>query len=157
MAVALAALYADRRGAADRARARRDLAARDQGTNQRTGDPGRGRDAAPARAPVSAYTALALVALIGVLTLIDKGSIPEGTFLGLIIFAVIAAAVPPLGVIVGLVVVVYLLYTGAAVNLQTWLGTVMAANQPVVQEPYAPLGPSVPGWTPPGQGALPKF
>ena len=99
---------------------------------------------------------IALAIIIGAVALVAFGSIPEGMFLALLIFVLAGAIFPPLAIPVGVVVLVALIYKeGVGTKFLAWLGSLGQAQAgPPTQ--YAPIAPTLPGYTPPPQGAFPK-
>lgn len=115
-----------------------------------------------AKKPTGTIFAVFVVAgLIAGLTLIEQGAIAEGTFLALLLFLLLGAIVPPVALTIGVIIVFYLLFTGAGNALSNWVkgivGSKGAAPSPTQSYtgPYAVLGPSVPGATQtPANGAF---
>lgn len=81
---------------------------------------------------------VAVAAIIALLTLVTYGEVREGVFLGLIVFILFGALVPPVAIVLGVVMIIAIFYRGGGTALFGWLGSLAGA-----QAPATPVKPEI--------------
>lgn len=149
MAIAAAVVKnATSRRASGDDRRERDLAARNREAGTTNGNRARSGVA------FSVWTIFALAGAFLLVAIVKTGQVAEGVFLAVLVFVLIGAILPPVGIVVGLIVLTAILLRGGGVALFTWLGG-LAGKQFGPSQPYAPIAPTLPGYAPPDTTGLP--
>lgn len=87
----------------------------------------------------STFSILIVAAVIGLISIIG-GTLSEGVFLALLVYIVIGSIAPVVFLPIGLVVIVYLFYKGAAAQIFGWVSGLTTA-QPVMAPKAEPVVP----------------
>lgn len=103
----------------------------------------------PARPGPDVTTVWIITAGIALTVLIWRKALSEGVFLALLVFLVFGAIVPPVAIAVGLVILLVLWLRGAGTAFFNWLGGLVKVQPKPIDNAYAPLGGTVPGYQPP--------
>lgn len=96
--------------------------------------------------PGAIFTVFVVAGLIGGITLIERGQLPQGTLLALLLFLIIGALVPPVAIVVGAIIIAYLLLTGGALSLASWSNSLTSGKSTTAPPvgTYQPIAKSVP-------------
>ena len=152
MAVAAAALAARRknansRRASDRAGNSDSVAARDQRP-----DTGSGGVTRPRAAPFGGgiWGVIVIAGIIAILSIVEYGTVKEGTFLALLVFLVLGSLAPVVAIVLGVIIIFAIMIRGAGVKLFSWLGKLPNQTQPTQSSLPNPVG-VISGYTSNGQ------
>lgn len=95
------------------------------------------------------WTVFIIAGLIALMAIVTTGGLAEGVFLALLVFVLVGAILPPVGIVVGLIILVAMMFRGnAGGRFFAWLGG-LTGRTSTPSQPYAPIAPTLPGYAPP--------
>ena len=121
------------------------MAAGDQRPNARSGDSARQRAASP-----GVFAVFIIAGIIALLSVVNYGTVKEGTFLALLVFLILGSIAPPIAIVVGVIIVFAIMIRGAGVKLFSWLGQIPNRTQPAQASLPNPVG-TIAGYNSSGQ------
>ena len=121
------------------------MAAGNQRPNAGPGNSARQRATSP-----GIFAVFAIAGIIALLSIVQYGTVKEGTFLALLVFLVLGSIAPPVAIVLGAIIIFAVMIRGAGVKLFNWIGQVPNRTQPAQASLPNPVG-TIAGYNSSGQ------